>query len=95
MSKRKFAAVVQKKGFLEVRNRDHVIFVFTDAAGKPNAKIQTKMSHGTGNDISDRLLVFMAKQMKLGKKAELDKYIDCSISEAQYRTILRKQNFHV
>lgn len=95
MSKRKFAATVQKKGFLEVRNRDHVVFVFTDAGGKPDAKIQTKVSHGAGNDISDSLLVFMAKQMKLGRKAELEKFVECSISEEEYREMLRNQNFHV
>lgn len=95
MSKRKFAAAVQKKGFFEVRNRDHVVFVFTDSAGKPDAKIQTKVSHGAGSDISDSLVVKMAKQMKFSKKAELDKFVECSISEAEYREMLRKQNFHV
>ncbi|HJK77560.1 MAG TPA: hypothetical protein O0Y06_06510 [Methanocorpusculum sp.] len=95
VSKRKFAAATQKKGFLEVRNRDHVVFVFTDSAGKPDSKIQTKMSHGAGNDISDGLLVKMAKQMKFSKKAELDKFVECSISEEEYREMLRKQNFHV
>lgn len=78
-----------------MRNRDHVVFVFTDAAGKPDAKIQTKMSHGAGTDLSDSLLVKMAKQMKFSKKAELDKYVDCSISEAEYRELLREQKFNV
>lgn len=95
VSKRKFAAAAQKKGFLEVRNRDHVVFVFTDSAGKPDSKIQTKMSHGAGNDISDSLLAFMAKQMRLGRKAELEKFVECSISETEYREMLRKQNSHV
>jgi hypothetical protein len=93
--KRDFHKAVTKKRFVEEKKRDHIFYIFTDKDGKLFRRIHTKVSHGGSGDISKDLISMMYKQMNFESKGELEKYIDCSLSENEYREQLVLKGFKV
>jgi len=89
-SAREIDSALSKKGFRRDNGHDHVFYYLTLANGR-NAGIKTKISHGvTGETIDVNLTSLMARQLRL-TKAQFLGFIDCTISEEDYRTILREQ----
>ncbi len=78
-----------KKGFRREIDGDHVCYLLT------GSKVKTKTSHGAmGDTIGTNLISRMSRQLHLTKSQFLD-FIDCTISEEDYREILRKQGVAV
>lgn len=90
MSKRKFSASALKKGFVENRRRDHVYFYLTSNDGD-EIGIHTKISHGGGDDISASLITKMYKQLGFKTKAEFESFVECTLSEEEYRSLLKNR----
>jgi hypothetical protein len=80
---------VLKKGFVEISSRDHIYYRFVQPNGKITPLIKTKMSHGSGKDISDDLLTKMSRQLMFDKKADLMKFVECDLSGDDYYEILK------
>ena len=80
-----------RKGFRRDDGHDHV-FYFLSFANRRDTGIKTKISHGMmGQTIGAGLISLMARQLHLTKSQFLD-FIDCTVSEEDYRTILRELN---
>ncbi|MDO8841827.1 hypothetical protein [Methanocalculus sp.] len=95
IKKRDFERVTIKKGYLQIRKGDHIFYRFKDNEGKIVDSIHTKVSHGGTGDISDSLLSKMYKQMMFTKKTDLENYIACTLTEDEYRDMLRSKGFIV
>ena len=81
---REIDSALCKKGFRRETDGKHVLYFLVDSAG-----IRTMISHGDmGETIGDNLISRMSRQIRLTKTQFLD-FIDCIISEEDYRTILR------
>ena len=83
-----FRRAALRKGFCEARSGDHIYYRFIQPDGDFSTKINTKISHGSGKDISDDLLSTISRQMKFDKKLDLIKFVECEISGEDYREIL-------
>lgn len=81
---------LEKKGFVK-KEGDHHFYFFTDKEGKITPNIKTKISHNKKKEYGDNLLSMIQKQLKLETKKELLNLIECSLSEDEYREILRKK----
>jgi len=93
-SGRNIDSALVKKGFLRFQDSDHVRYRFF-GPDNANPVARTKMSHGVvGDTIGAKLISEMARQLHLTKKQFLD-LIDCTVSEEDYRTILREQGMLV
>jgi len=89
-SGRNIDSALRKKGFLRDSDGDHVHYYLLHGSGT-QTPIKTKMSHGMmGDTIGAKLISEMAHQLHLTKKQFLD-LIDCPLSEADFRGILREQ----
>ena len=79
-------SALRKKGFARSVEFDHVVYRMFNPQGELVSR--TKMSHGVmGISIGPPLISLMARQLRLTKAQFLD-FIDCTISETDYRTIL-------
>ena len=76
-----------KKGFLEERSHDHVIFRLYDEGKKTN--IHTKISHGE-SEYDDQLISLMARELNLKKDSFLN-LIECKMKHEDYIKILKKK----
>ena len=83
---------LQQKGFTLDDKRDHKYFFLYNTEGKKTV-VNTKISHGSGNEIDDGLLRLMMKQIRLSKN-EFDRYMDCTLSKEMYLDILREKNLY-
>jgi hypothetical protein len=88
-----FGKAVIRKGFREFRSGDHIYYRFVQPDGEINPEIVTKVSHGSGKDISDDLLTKMSRQMKFDKKSDLMKFVECTLSDEDYYEILVSKGF--
>jgi len=88
-----FGKAVIQKGFREFRNGDHIYYRFVQPDGEVDPLIKTKISHGSGKEISDDLLSMMSRQMMFDKKADLMKFIECTLSDEDYYEILVLKGF--
>ena len=86
--KTKVSSVLVKKGFSLDDKRDHRYFYLYDSDGK-RTTVYTKISRGSGKEISDGLLGEMMRQIHLGKK-EFNKYMDCTLSKEMYLDHLKQ-----
>ena len=78
-------AALLKKGFKQRNTKDEMYNFYV--AGKKTV-VWTKISHGE-KEIHDGLLGTMAKrQMRIPRK-ELDRFVECALSEADYTKLLR------
>lgn len=79
-----------KKGFIEERDADHRYFKLM-YEGKYSG-IRTKTSDGSKyKTLGDPLVAIMARQIKLDKR-EFFKFVECSLSQADYIQILLENN---
>lgn len=95
VKKREFERAAKNKGYLEIRRGDHIFYRFKDAEGKIVDSIHTKVSHGGNGDISESLLSKMYKQMLFTTKADLVDFIACTVTEDEYREMLRTKGYNV
>lgn len=78
-----------RKGFQPTKpGADHRYLVYVTPSGK-KARASTKTSHGKGFDLSDSLLVQMARQCGLTKRQFLD-LLDCPLSREGYEELLKQ-----
>jgi hypothetical protein len=73
-----------RKEFREIPGGDHRILEYW-ADGQP--RFRTKVSHGGSDDLDDRLIGEMAKQVHLKSRQFFD-FVKCRISKEQYRQML-------
>ena len=93
-SARNIDSALCKKGFRRNVSHDHVYYFLIDSTGN-DVGIVTKISHGMGGStIGVPLISAMSRQLHLSKQQFLD-FIDCTLTEEQYRTILREQGLAV
>ncbi len=95
IKKRDFERAAKNKGFLQIRRGDHIFYRFKDHERKIVDSIHTKVSHGGNGDISESLLSKMYKQMMFTTKADLQNYIACTVTEDEYREMLRSKGYIV
>ena len=89
-SGREIDAALCKKGFSRSISGRHIQYFLNDVP-----RIKTMMSHGdAGVTIGDSLITRMARQLHLSKQQFLN-FVDCTLSETDYRTILREQQILV
>ena len=81
---------LRRKGFLEANAR-HLQLRYFSVAGE-ETEVFTVVSHGSDRDITDRLLAHMARQLNLTRR-QFDQLIDCSLSQADYETMMRRDGF--
>lgn len=80
---------LQRKGFRS-RVGDHSFFIYYTGDGK-KTPVRTKTSHGSGHrDIGSEIASRMARQCKLSS-GDFVKLVDCSLSQADYEELLKKQ----
>lgn len=91
-SKKDVIRCLLKKGFTEEPKRDHIYFTVHGSDGRKTI-VYTKVSHGSGKDISDGLLSAMRKQMRLEKR-EFEEYMNCSLSKEDYLRILKEKGLY-
>jgi len=89
--RRHFASAALKKGFIEMREGNHIFYRYQNSKGQIEDRVHTKVSHGGNGDISDSLLATMTLQMKFDKKADLMKYIECTFTLDMYRDLLQSK----
>ena len=90
-----FLRAATNKGFIMNKKGDHIFLHFQDSDGKLYP-IQTKVSHGSGHrDISDSILAQIKKQLHFNSKEELNEFIRCTLSEEEYRELLREKGHKV
>jgi len=89
-SGREIDSALTKKGFIRVRDGDHIRYRFY-GADFDNPLARTKISHGMlGDTIGSKLLSEMARQIRLTKHQFLE-LIDCTLDEENYRNILEEK----
>jgi len=79
-----------RKGFQRVRATNHEYYRFY--LGDKATSIRTKVSHGNSSELhsASPLMRAMQRQMCLSR-AELQGFLDCSLSESQYAALLEQQ----
>ena len=71
------------KGFIEAREGHHVFLLYENSAGLLT-DIRTRVSHQSGgNDVNDKLIGMMARQVRLSKR-DFEQLIDCPLSQEAY-----------
>ena len=85
-SRHEIDSALCKKGFRRKKNGKHILYFLNG-----NPRVRTMISHGTmGETIDADLISKMARQLRLTKNQFLN-LIDCTVSEKDYRAILRNQ----
>ena len=68
LAKRKVVFSLLRKGFLQRKKGHHIVLVYQNINGDLS-KIRTRLSHGShSKDLSDYLVLNMAKQVNLHRK---------------------------
>jgi hypothetical protein len=74
------------KGF-EISDGDHIFLLYRRLNGQKTV-IRTKVSRGTSHkDVSDIILGYMAKQVRLPKKMFLE-LVDCTLDQVGFEEIV-------
>lgn len=84
-----FSRAATRKGFIEKKSGHHIYYRYETPDGKLCPEVETYVSHGGGNDLSDPLLSAMRRQMKFDKKADLIEFIKCTFSKEKYLDLLK------
>ena len=91
---REIDVALRKKGFRRDLDGKHIWYYFQDGRGEDSG-VKIMISHGVmGKTLGTPLISLMARQIHISKTQLLD-FIDCSMSESEYRTILQDQGFDV
>ena len=80
-------SALPKKGFSQ-RQSHHKFFHYETLDGQTTS-IFTKLSHGARGQLSSDLVADIARQLKVSKR-ELEEFVDCSLSQADYERKLRE-----
>ncbi len=89
-SAREFEKALLKKGFrLERQNTDKLFFLYYD---NKRTQIWTKVSHGRGEELRAALLSKIKHQMQFDTTDQLVRFIDCSLSHAEYIEFLTSKD---
>jgi hypothetical protein len=75
-------SALKKKGFRLDRQTDDKIFYFYYKEKKTS--IHTKLSHGKGEDLRDKLIANIKRQMCLDSSGQVEDFAECSLTEDQY-----------
>lgn len=86
-----FSHAATRKGFTEKRSGHHIFYQYETPDGKLCPEVDTYMSHGSGNDLSDPLLSSMRRQMKFDKLADVLAFIECTFSKEEYFDLLKRK----
>jgi len=84
ISTRTIKRALTSKGFREELTHHEMLWFFVD--GK-RTSLRTRISHGL-KEYSDPLLAQMAKQLNISKY-HLEKFFDCTLTEAEYLALQR------
>ncbi len=88
ISKRQFRKVLRSLGFIEDRSRDHIYLEYYHRGKKI---VETKVSHGSGKDISKRLLGYILREQIYLTKQEFESAVNGKLSAEDYRKLLIKK----
>lgn len=86
-----FSRAATHKGFTEKRSGHHIYYRYETPNGKLCPKVDTYVSHGSGNDLSAHHLSAMRKQMKFDKKDDLMAFIECTFTKEMYFDLLKRK----
>jgi len=93
IKKRKFSQQM-KKGFLEVRDKDHLYYYPKGFDGKMITYIRTKVSHGSEKDIYKGLVNKMANDLYFDNKQDFNKYLKCTKKHEEYlKQLIEKKKY--
>jgi hypothetical protein len=81
-SAKDFEGALNRKGFFLDRRTDDKIYYFYYQGLKTH--IHTKVSMGKSEDLRDKLLGNIKRQMNFDSTAQLLQFIDCSLDEGAY-----------
>ncbi|MBM3240558.1 type II toxin-antitoxin system HicA family toxin [Candidatus Poribacteria bacterium] len=85
ISKRRFRQILRKLGFVENRGRDRIYFEYY-FGGKE--VVETKISHGGGQDISKRLLSHILRDQIYLTTREFEDMLSGRLSAEDYQKLL-------
>ena len=85
ISKRKFRRVLRRLGFVEDSGRDHIYLEYYHEGRK---MVETKVSHGGGKDISQRLLGHILRDQIHLTSQEFENAVRGILTAEDYRGIL-------
>jgi hypothetical protein len=88
-SARKFERALLSKGFRMDRRTGDKIFVFYHGGRK--TEVHTKISEGRGEELRNKLLGLIKRQMFFDNTAQVSEFIECSIDEPAYIEHLRRK----
>ena len=88
IKKAKVRSGLLKKGFIEVKDKDHVVFQYLNDDGQKTTA-WTKYSHGK-NEVSEPLIRKMAMQTQLSR-LQFEDLVNCPMSKERYREILKEK----
>lgn len=75
----------------KLHESDHHRYILYDADGK-TILASTKISHASKHDIGDTLISLMARQMRLGTKANFVAMVQCTLSYEQCLAIIKSMS---
>jgi len=84
-------AALLKKGFASERHTTDEFFYFHYQGRKTS--VWTKLSHGRGEDLRDKILGQIRRQLHLETGAQLADFIDCPMTAEQYARFLVERGF--
>jgi hypothetical protein len=89
-SARQFERALLEKGFrLERRTRDKIFYFYHKGL---KTQVHTKISEGRGEELRNKLLGEIKRQMFFDNTQQVTLFIDCSIDEANYIAHLQEKN---
>ena len=80
-------AALKKKGFLLERSTTDKLFFFYYKGRK--TQIHTKISHGRGETLRDKLCAAVKKQMCFETSRQLSDFVECSLDQDDYINLLK------
>jgi len=91
--RRKIIRALSKKGFIVIEKKRHLFLIFVDAKGH-QTDIRTFISRGSSyKDYSLPLLKAVKDELKLKTLQELEDFLNCPLSEEDYRALLISRGF--
>ena len=88
MERKKFVKAITAKGFRQAKSTHHDTFIYFTRDGK-RTEVRTRVSRSAKVKQFDRSLESqIARQCGVGK-ADLRKFVDCSVDQVAYEALLR------
>jgi len=80
-------AALLRKGFRKDNTHHRYLILYVE---DQEMRVRTRISHAAG-DYGDRLLAEVRKQLRLSRKEDLLRLVDCPMSGEEYVRLLRSQ----